>query len=116
MLIGAGELDKAERFFARFGSFAVLIGRLLPVIRSFIAFPAGMARMNQAKFHIYTFVGSWPWCFALALVGDRLGAAWRDDPRLGAVLHKLDAVVVIAIVAAAAFYIWHRVRGLRKRA
>ena len=113
VLIGADELDKAERFFERFGSLAVLIGRLLPVIRSFIAFPAGMARMNQAKFHIYTFVGSWPWCFALALVGDRLGMAWRTDPRLGEVLHKLDTVVVVAILAAAAFYVWHRVRGLR---
>jgi membrane protein DedA with SNARE-associated domain len=113
VLIGADELDKAERFFARFGSLAVLIGRLLPVIRSFIAFPAGMARMNQVKFHIYTFVGSWPWCFALALVGDRLGVAWRTDPRLAEVLHKLDAVVVVAILAGGAFYVWHRVRVLR---
>ena len=114
VLIGADELDKAERFFARFGSLAVLIGRLLPVIRSFIAFPAGMARMNQAKFHIYTFVGSWPWCFALALVGDRLGVAWRTDPRLSEILHKLDAVVVAAILGLGAFYVWHRVRALRK--
>lgn len=114
ILISASELDKAERFFARFGSMAVLIGRLLPVIRSFIAFPAGMARMNQARFHIYTFIGSWPWCFALTLVGDRLGAAWRDDPRLEAVMHKLDGVVVAAILAAIAFYIWHRVRGAYK--
>jgi membrane protein DedA with SNARE-associated domain len=114
VLIGADELDKAERFFARFGSFAVLIGRLLPVIRSFIAFPAGMARMNQAKFHLYTFVGSWPWCFALALVGERLGAAWQNDPRLHAVMGKLDVVVVAAIVAAVVFYVWHRVRGMRK--
>ncbi len=115
VLIGADELDQAERFFARFGGLAVLIGRLLPVIRSFIAFPAGMARMNQLRFHIYTFVGSWPWCFALALVGERLGAAWRDDPRLHAVMGKLDIVVVVAIAAAAAFYVWHRVRGLRRR-
>lgn len=114
VLIGADELDKAERFFDRFGSFAVLLGRLLPVIRSFIAFPAGMARMNQVKFHIYTFVGSWPWCFALALVGERLGAAWQNDPRLHAVMQKLDVVVVVAIVAAAAFYVWHRMRGLKK--
>ncbi|WP_019831457.1 DedA family protein [Sphingomonas sp. PR090111-T3T-6A] len=113
VLIGADELDKAERFFARFGSLAVLIGRLLPVIRSFIAFPAGMARMNQVRFHIYTFVGSWPWCFALALVGDRLGVAWRTDPRLGEVFHKLDAVVVVAILALGALYVWHRVRALR---
>jgi membrane protein DedA with SNARE-associated domain len=114
VLIGADELDKAEAFFARFGSLAVLIGRLLPVIRSFIAFPAGMARMNQTRFHIYTFVGSWPWCFALALVGKHLGQAWRDNPQLQAVMHKLDVVVVAAILAAVAFYVWHRVRGIRR--
>ena len=114
VLIDVHELDKAERFFQRFGSLAVLIGRLLPVIRSFIAFPAGMARMNHAKFHIYTFIGSWPWCFALALVGDRLGVAWRTDPRLGEVLHKLDALVVAAILAGAVWYIWRHLKVLRR--
>ncbi|USI72616.1 DedA family protein [Sphingomonas morindae] len=114
VLIGPSELDQAERFFARFGGLAVLIGRLLPVIRSFIAFPAGMARMNQLRFHLYTFIGSWPWCFALALVGERLGRAWQSDPRLRALLHKADLVVVAAIVAAIAFYIWHRMRGVRR--
>jgi len=114
VLIGADELDKAEAFFQRFGSIAVLIGRLLPLIRSFIAFPAGMARMNQAKFHLYTFVGSWPWCFVLALIGKHLGAAWDHDPQLQAVMHKLDAVVVIAGAAAVALFVWHRVRAMRK--
>src|SRR3546814_18498190 len=69
VLIGPGELDAADRFFARWGSIAVLIGRLMPVIRSFIAFPAGIARMPLGKFHLYTFIGSWPWCFGLAWVG-----------------------------------------------
>ena len=68
VLIGPGELDAADRFFARSGAIAVLIGRLLPVIRSFIAFPAGVARMRLVPFHLYTFIGSWPWCF-----GARLG-------------------------------------------
>jgi membrane protein DedA with SNARE-associated domain len=114
VLIGADELDRAERFFDRFGSLSILIGRLLPLIRSFIAFPAGMARMNHVRFHIYTFVGSWPWCYALALVGKHLGAAWESDPHLKAVMHKLDVVVVALIAVAVAFYVWHRVRGLRK--
>jgi membrane protein DedA with SNARE-associated domain len=114
VLIGADELDKAEAFFARFGSPAVLIGRLLPVIRSFIAFPAGMARMNQTCFHIYTFVGSWPWCFVLALIGKHMGQAWHDNPQLQAVMHKLDIVVVVAIGGAVAFYVWHRVRGVKR--
>jgi membrane protein DedA with SNARE-associated domain len=73
VLVGQGELDAADRFFDRFGGIAVLIGRLLPVIRSFIAFPAGVARMKLVPFHLYTFIGSWPWCFGLAWVGMKLG-------------------------------------------
>ena len=63
------ELDIADRFFERRGSIAVLIARLLPVIRTFIALPAGIARMPRLKFHIYTFVGSWPWCFMRPTLG-----------------------------------------------
>jgi len=114
VLIGADELDKAERFFARFGNFSILIGRMLPVIRSFIAFPAGMARMNQVRFHIYTFIGSWPFCYVLALIGKHMGAAWNNDPQLKAAMHKLDLVVVGAIAIAIVFYVWHRVRAVRK--
>jgi membrane protein DedA with SNARE-associated domain len=114
VLIGAGEIDAAERFFARYGSIAVLIGRLLPVIRSFIAFPAGVARMPQIPFHIYTFLGSWPWCFALAWIGMKLGERWHSDPRVGRVLHSLDAVIAVVILAGVGFYIWHRLRGHRR--
>lgn len=114
LLIGSGELDAADRFFARWGSIAVLVGRLLPVIRSFIAFPAGLARMPLVPFHIYTFVGSWPWCFALAWVGMTLGRAWDSDPRLKAAFHSADVVIAVVLVGLVALYVWHRVRGLRK--
>ncbi len=114
VLLNMHDLDRAEYFFKRWGSVTVLLCRLLPVVRSFIAFPAGVARMPLVRFHIYTFVGSWPWCFALALVGERLGAAWQTDPRLHAIMSKFDIVVVVAIAGAAVFYVWHRVRGLRK--
>ena len=73
VLLSRRDLDRVDHFFARYGSIAVLVGRMLPIIRTFIAFPAGVAKMNQARFHIYTFVGSWPWCYALAYVGVRLG-------------------------------------------
>ena len=109
-LVGLDEIDAAERFFARWGNWAVLIGRLLPVIRTFIAFPAGVARMPLVRFHIYTFIGSWPWCFALAWVGMKLGVAWRTDPRLSHILHRTDFVVVGVVVAAAAWFVWHKVR------
>ncbi|AXJ94851.1 MULTISPECIES: DedA family protein [unclassified Sphingomonas] len=114
LLIGPGELDAADRFFARWGSIAVLIGRLLPVIRSFIAFPAGVARMRLVPFHVYTFIGSWPWCFGLAWVGMRLGDKWNSDPRVKAAFHRADLVIGIVLVAAVAFYVWHRVRGLKR--
>jgi membrane protein DedA with SNARE-associated domain len=103
VLLDTYDLDLAERFFARFGSMAVLIGRLLPVVRSFIAFPAGIARMPYGKFHIYTFIGSWPWCYGLAWVGMTLGEAWNSDPRVKAWFHRFDALIVLAGLA---FVIW----------
>ncbi|MET3761758.1 DedA family protein [Sphingomonas sp. UYEF23] len=114
VLVGPGELDAADRFFARFGNMAVLIGRLLPVIRSFIAFPAGVARMPLVPFHVYTFLGSWPWCFGLAWVGMKLGDQWNKSPAMKAAFHSADAVIAVVLVAAVAFYIWHRVRGLKR--
>ena len=96
------DLDRVDSFFIRFGSLAVLIGRMLPIIRTFIAFPAGVARMNQAKFHLYTFLGSWPWCYALAYIGMRLGASWNTDPRFKEVFHRfhlgVEAALAILIV------------------
>lgn len=114
VLVGPGELDAADRFFARFGNIAVLIGRLLPVIRSFIAFPAGVARMPLVPFHIYTFIGSWPWCFGLAYLGMVLGDKWNSDPRVKAAFHSADAVIAVLLLAGVGFYIWHRVRGLKR--
>ena len=114
LLIGSGELDAADRFFARWGSMAVLIGRLLPVIRSFIAFPAGVARMKLVPFHVYTFVGSWLWCFGLAWVGMKLGDKWDSDPRVKAAFHSADLLIGVVLIALVGFYIWHRVRGLKR--
>jgi membrane protein DedA with SNARE-associated domain len=112
VLLDTYDLDLAERFFARFGSLAVLVARLLPVVRSFIAFPAGIARMPLGRFHIYTFVGSWPWCFGLAWVGMVLGDAWNSDPRVKMWFHRLDAVIVVAGLA---FVIWFvRIRWKRR--
>ena len=96
ILMGRRELDWADRFFSRWGEAAVLMGRLLPVIRTFIALPAGLARMPRGKFHIYTFLGSWPWCFALAYFGMKLGENWRS---LGKYFHQFDRDR-IALVAA----------------
>jgi membrane protein DedA with SNARE-associated domain len=113
LLIGVDEVDKAEAFFAKHGSKAVLIGRLLPVIRTFIGFPAGVAKMPLGKFHLYTFVGSWPWCFGLAWVGMKLGAAWNSNPTLKAIFHSFDAVILIGIIAAGGWFVWHRLKANR---
>src|SRR5665213_422768 len=92
VLLSKRDLDMADHFFARYGSITVLVGRILPIVRTFIALPAGIAKMNQLRFHIYTFIGSWPWCYALAYVGMKLGDKWRTDPRFQAcLLYTSDA-------------------------
>jgi len=113
VLIGPGEIDAADRFFQRFGNWAVLIGRLLPVIRSFIAFPAGVARMPLFQFHLYTFIGSWPWCFGLAWVGMVLGDKWNSDPRVKAAFHSADLLIGVIGVIVVALYVRHKLKGLR---
>jgi len=110
VLLNMEHLSQAERFFDRWGSITVLVCRLLPFVRSFIAFPAGVARMPLVRFHIYTFVGSWPWCFGLAWVGMKLGAAWQTDPRLSHILHYGDAAVVVAIGAGIVWFVWNQLK------
>ncbi|HET8535078.1 MAG TPA: DedA family protein [Sphingomicrobium sp.] len=106
VLIRTSDLDRAERLFDRYGSAMVFVGRLLPVIRTFIAFPAGLARMRMLPFQIYTFVGSWIWCFALAYAGFILGDRWNSDPQFRRIYHALDIVVVIAILAGLGWFLW----------
>jgi membrane protein DedA with SNARE-associated domain len=100
LLLSRHDLDRVDHFFARFGSVAVLIGRMLPIIRTFIAFPAGVAKMNQLRFHVYTFIGSWPWCYALAYVGMKLGATWNTDPRFKDTFHRFHIAVELVLIAA----------------
>jgi membrane protein DedA with SNARE-associated domain len=115
LLLSRRDLDWADRFFARYGDFTVFFSRLLPVVRTFIALPAGVARMPQLRFHLYTFIGSWPWCFVLAYIGQKLGQRWESDPRLKAWFHRFDAVIVLVLVLAVAWFVrshWqHRIRA-----
>jgi membrane protein DedA with SNARE-associated domain len=116
ILISHAELERTDRFFERYGSATVFFGRLLPVVRTFIAFPAGLARMPMLKFQIYTFVGSWPWCFALAYIGYLLGARWDSDPTFRKLFHQFDAVVAVILVAGLAWFVWSRWRESRRPA
>jgi len=114
VLVSRHDLDLADRWFDRFGEVIVFVSRLLPAIRTFIAFPAGIARMNLKKFVIYTFAGSLPWCLGLAYVGQKLGEQWDKDPRLKTLFHRFDFVIGIVIVLAAAWWIWRHLKHSRK--
>ncbi len=102
MLLSRRDLDLVDHFFAKYGSITVLIGRMLPIVRTFIAFPAGVAKMNQLRFHIYTFIGSWPWCYALAYIGMKLGATWNTNPRFKEIFHRfhlgVEAIIAIGFI------------------
>jgi membrane protein DedA with SNARE-associated domain len=106
LLLSKRDLDMADHFFGRFGSITVLIGRMLPIVRTFIAFPAGVARMNQFRFHLYTFIGSWPWCYALAYVGMKLGARFQTDPRFKAFFDKFHHGVELILLLGVVWFVW----------
>jgi membrane protein DedA with SNARE-associated domain len=108
LLIAPHEIEIADRFFDRWGPHAVFISRLLPVIRTFIAFPAGVARMRLLPFTIYTLAGSYLWCLGLAYAGMKLGEHWGA---LAPYIHRFDGVIAAAIVAVAALMLYNRIRG-----
>ena len=108
LLMSPRDLALAERWFDRYGDSTVFIGRLLPVVRTFIALPAGVARMNIWRFNIYTFAGSYIWCLGLAWLGRALGQHWDT---LGAYFHRFDAAMVLVIGVGLGFYVWRHVRA-----
>ena len=105
LLLSQNELDIADRFFSRFGDVTVLISRLLPVIRTFIALPAGIARMPRGRFHLYTFVGSFPWCLGLAYLGMKAGENWKY---LGKYFHEFDKIIGAVILLGIIWFVWSR--------
>jgi len=113
ILLSRHDLDIADRWFAKYGEVIVFVSRLLPAIRTFIAFPAGVARMNLTRFVIYTFAGSLPWCLALAYVGQKLGEQWDQDPRLKMWFHRFDFLIGIAAVLFVGWWIWRHVKHSR---
>lgn len=115
VLLAPHELNAAEKWFDKYGEVAIFTSRMLPVIRTFIAFPAGVAKMKRLKFHIYTFAGSYPWCLLLAWVGMKMGQAW-DNPNsaLRQVLHKADAVVILFVLILLGWFIHSRVKAFKQ--
>lgn len=112
-LISRHEVEQAERWFARYGDRAVFISRVLPVIRTFISLPAGIARMNIWRFSILTFVGSFPWSLGLAWAGFLLGENWE---RIREWMRPADIPILIVLAALVAWYIYRRVRTVLREA
>ncbi|MDH7500543.1 MAG: DedA family protein [candidate division NC10 bacterium] len=103
VLIHRKDLERADRFFEKYGDKATFLARLLPVIRTFISLPAGISRMDFSKFLFYSFAGSLPWCFFLAWIGFKLGERWDE---VHVIFQKLDLVIGAVLVAAIAWFLW----------
>ncbi|MCS6896470.1 MAG: DedA family protein [Nitrospira sp.] len=115
LLISRHDLDVADRWFARYGEAAVFFSRMLPVVRTFISLPAGIARMNFPRFVLFTFIGALPWCYGLAYIGVRMGEEWD---RLRDYFHQFDVVIGTLLAFAVVYFVWshwprHRVASKR---
>jgi membrane protein DedA with SNARE-associated domain len=113
ILISHHDLDLADRWFKSYGEVIVFASRLLPVIRTFIAFPAGVARMNLTRFVLYTFLGSFPWCLGLAYVGQLLGEQWDKNPMLKTWFHRFDFVIGIILVLGIVWWVRRHIKNSR---
>ena len=109
VLVSKHDLDEAEILFQKHGPKFVFIGRILPVVRTFISIPAGVAKMNFWKFSFYTYFGSLPWNFALALVGFKAGENWSV---LSSYFRKFDFVIIGVIIIGIGWYIYRHIKNL----
>lgn len=116
ILLSRHDLDIADRWFAKYGEIIVFVSRLLPAIRTFIAFPAGVSRMNLTRFVIYTFAGSLPWCLGLAYVGQKLGEQWDKDDTLKTWFHRFDFLIGIAGALFIIWWVWRHIKHSRPAA
>ena len=108
VLLRPHEIDRAHAWFDQHGQRAVFFGRLVPVVRTFISLPAGVARMDFGRFSIYTLLGCLPWTFGLAFVGYALGSRWDEVERL---FRPLSWVIGLAVVALVVWWAWRRIRA-----
>ena len=103
LLISRRELDIADRWFQKYGEAAVFFSRMLPVVRTFISLPAGIAGMPFVRFVVFTFLGALPWCYLLAYVGLRMGEHWEE---LRSYFHHFDLVIGLGLVGMLAAFLW----------
>ncbi len=107
VLISAKDLEWAEKWFLKHGESTIFFSRLLPVIRTFISFPAGVAKMHLPKFILYTALGSFPWCLGLAYGGKLLGENWI---LVEVYFHKLDLLIGILLLLGVIFFVWRHIK------
>ena len=103
---------KAENFFNRFGEKSILIARVLPIVRTYISFPAGFFKVNLFKFSIYTFFGSLVWSYFLAYLGFYLGENWQI---LESYFRRFDYLILIVIVGILCYYIFRKIKEIKSR-
>ncbi len=107
ILISQADSDRADWLFTRYGGAVTFFSRLLPVVRTYISLPAGIAQMDFVRFCAYTLLGSLPWCLALAWVGSKVG---EHSKTLGTVFRSLDVVILVVLAVAIALYIWRHIQ------
>jgi membrane protein DedA with SNARE-associated domain len=105
LLIRQHEIELADHFFAKYGAATAFFSRLLPIVRTFISFPAGVARMPLGKFILYSTLGAFPWSILLVYAGEQLGGRWQD---IRHALQPFDLLIAVAVVAAVLLFIWWR--------
>jgi membrane protein DedA with SNARE-associated domain len=113
VLMSRHDLDRMTWFFEKYGSITVLVARCMPIVQTFIAFPAGIAKMPRLRFHIYISVGSGLWCFFLAYVGMKLGEKWHTDPRFYQAFHRFHPVIEVVLLAGIVWFLWSHLMRAR---
>ena len=105
LLISSHEIELGDRFFQKYGAATAFFSRLLPIVRTFISFPAGVAKMPLGKFIVYSTLGALPWSILLVYGGEQLGSRWQDIRRA---LQPFDLAIAVAVVAGVLLFIWWR--------
>lgn len=112
ILISSEDIERAEKWFNKYGSFSIFFSRLLPVVRTFISLPAGIARMPVFKFSLYTFLGSLPWSILLTYSGLIAGENWKS---LEAYFRKFDWLIIAIIILAIGWWLYKKLKKIYEK-
>ena len=110
ILISHHDMDLADKWFKKRGEMTVFVGRLLPVVRTFISFPAGISKMHFGRFLLYSFLGSLPWCILLAFLGQKMGENWE---KLRTYFHGLDWVILGLIIIGIVWWVRRHIKQVK---